>query len=335
MNILFHLTAPPPPVPGTDAVVQELEALRARFGGALLPLYPLRRPSRWFPKPLYGLHQLRALRRLEPTCDLHHFSFGTLYPFPWLRRLRQPLVYAVSAGLGAVPGARRPRWLDGVRAVVSPSPRDEPLLRDWCGARGHMIRPGIPVERFTPTPLALRDELVLLVGSAPWIPSQFRSKGIDLLLEAARSLPLRLVFLWRGLLLDALRRRVAARGLGRQVEIVDGFTDVNRVLAGVHAAVVLAASGRLVKAWPHSLMESLAAGKPVLLSACIPMADYVADAGCGEVVEALALRALAAALRRLMDRYAARQAAARARGPSDLALGPMLDAYGRVYAGLA
>ena len=69
MHILYHLTAPEPAIPGTDAALQDVEALRARFGGEVLPLYPLRAPSRWFPRALYGLQRLPALRRLERAGD--------------------------------------------------------------------------------------------------------------------------------------------------------------------------------------------------------------------------------------------------------------------------
>jgi glycosyltransferase involved in cell wall biosynthesis len=332
MNILFHLTSPAPPIPGTDAVFQEVDALRQRFGGDVLQLYPLRRPSRIFPKCLYGLHQCRALRRLEDAAMLHHLYYATLYPFPWLRWLHKPLIYGVTTGLGAAVTDRPPAWLDRIHTIVTQNPRDEAILRTWPGARYRVIRPGIAVERFTHTPCALQKELILLVGSAPWIPDQFQTKGIDLLLQAAARLPLRLIFLWRGLLLDDLRRRIARQGVGGRVEIINEAVDVNRVLARVHATVVLAQTEKLVKAWPHSLMESLAAGKPVVASTCIPMADYVAAAQCGEVVNELTPQALETALRTLMDHYAGRAASAIARGRSDFAIAPMLEAYGSVYA---
>jgi glycosyltransferase involved in cell wall biosynthesis len=153
-----------------------------------------------------------------------------------------------------------------------------------------------------------------------------------LLLDVAGSLPLRLVFLWRGLLRDELQRHIARRGLNRRVEIINEATDVNRVLARVHATVVLAETDKLVKAYPHSLMESLAAGKPVLVSGCIPMADYVAEAQCGEVVPRLTPDDLRAAIRGLMDHYGECQAKALTRGRADFALAPMLEAYGEVYA---
>jgi len=115
------------------------------------------------------------------------------------------------------------------------------------------------------------------------------------------------------------------------VEIINQATDVNRVLARVHATVILAETERQVKAYPHSLMESLAAGKPALVSGCIPMADYVTEAQCGEVVPCLTLDDLRAAIQRLMDHYSELQAKALARGRADFALAPMLEAYGEVY----
>ncbi len=332
MNILYHLTSPAPPIPGTDAVFQEIEALRRRFGGECLQFYPLRHPSRIFPKWLYGLHQRRALPRWEPAVDLHHLYYATLYPFPWLRALRKPLIYSVVTGVGAHVKCGRADWLKNISTIVSCNPRDEAALQALKPSRYRIIRPGIATERFNPVPLVFRDELVLLVGSAPWISRQFRTKGIDMLLDVAGSLPLRLVFLWRGLLRDELERRIVRRGLNARVEIINEATDVNRALARVHATVVLAETENQVKAYPHSLMESLAAGKPVLVSGCIPMADYVTEAQCGEVVPKLMPDDLRAAIQRLMDNYGVRQAKALARGKADFALAPMLEAYGEVYA---
>lgn len=332
MNILFHLTSPSPPIPGTDAVFQEIEALRRRFGGECLQFYPFRRPSRIFPKKLYGLHQRRALRRKEPAVDLHHLYYATLYPFPWLRALRKPLIYSAVTGVGAHIERGYADWMKTVHTIVSCNPRDEAALRALRPARYRIIRPGIAVERFSPEPLPLKDELILLVGSAPWIRRQFQTKGIDLLLDVAGSLPLRLVFLWRGLLRDELQRHIVRRGLSRRVEIINEATDVNRVLTRVHATVVLAETAKLVKAYPHSLMESLVAGKPALVSGCIPMADYVMETQCGEVVSHLTPDDLRAAIRGLMDHYGERQAKALARCRADFALAPMLKAYGEVYA---
>ena len=97
--------------------------------------------------------------------------------------------------------------------------------------------------------------------------------------------------------------------------------DFDYVLGLQEAAVVAMADG-------HAQVT----GKPALVSGCIPMADYVAEAQCGEVVPKLSPDDLRAAIQRLMDHYAERQIGALARGRGDFALAPMLSAYGEVYA---
>ena len=91
--------------------------------------------------------------------------------------------------------------------------------------------------------------------------------------------------IWRGLLLNELRERVERRGIGDRVEIVPERVAINDYLKRAHAAVLAAKRSDIVKAYPHSLLESLVAGKPVILSAALPMADYVRQHRCGIVVE--------------------------------------------------
>jgi glycosyltransferase involved in cell wall biosynthesis len=195
-----------------------------------------------------------------------------------------------------------------------------------------LVRPGIDVERFTHSPLLLGPELRLMVGSAPWVRPQFKTKGVDVLLEAAQQLPrLRLVFLWRGVLTEEIERRVHAMGLEDRVEVVDRIVDVNQVLAGVHASVTLAAAPDIVKAYPHSLLESLVAGKPVLVSRAIPMASYVEEKGCGVVVEAVNPADVITAVETLEQSYVDLQTAAGRTGQQEFSQQQMIDSYKSVY----
>jgi glycosyltransferase involved in cell wall biosynthesis len=87
------------------------------------------------------------------------------------------------------------------------------------------------------------------------------------------------------------------------VEVLDRVVDVNEILAEVHASVTLAMEPDIVKAYPHSLLESLAAGKPVLVSRAIPMADYVEEKGCGVVVEKVRPNDVIVAVETLIANY--------------------------------
>ena len=332
MSILYHLTIARPAQPVLDAVIQEIETLRAWFDGEIVYLNPARRPGSRYPERLYGLHRLLYLRQREATVLLHHVYNPHLFYFPYLRWLRRPIIYSVTAGLRPQRPANLKR-LGRLAAIVVSNERDQATLRGWELENARVIRPGIDASCFSPTPPPLDSGFTLLAGSAPWTESQFRSKGVEALLEAAEArTDLRLVFLWRGLLFEEMQAQVAQRGLQARVEVINRRVDVNEALARVHAAVVLADGATLVKSFPHSLLEALAAGRPVLVSRALPMSDYVARTGCGQVVEQVSSEGVLAALARLEVSYNICRAAALRVGRRDFSREAMIEAYGRLYA---
>ena len=143
---------------------------------------------------------------------------------------------------------------------------------------------------------------------------------------------MRLVFLWRGLLKTELRERIERLGLDARVDVIDGKADVPSVMAGVHAAVVLADSAKVVRAYPHSLLEALAAGRPVLVSRCMGLADDVEAAGCGVVVDDLSAGTVVAGVERLQAGCADYGAPARALATSRFSLTRFLNDWETLYA---
>jgi len=231
MSILYHLTIPRPAQPVLDAVIQEIETLRARFGGEIVYLNPGRRPGSRYPERLYGLHRLPCLRRREATVRLHHVYNSHLFYFPCLRWLRRPVIYSVTAGLRPQRPANLKR-LGRLAVIVVSNERDRATLHHWGLETAHVIRPGIDASRFSPAPPPTGPAFTLLAGSAPWSEPQFRSKGVEALLEAAEArTDLRLVFLWRGLLFEEMQAQVAQRGLQARVEVINRRVDVNEALA--------------------------------------------------------------------------------------------------------
>jgi len=335
MSALYHLTIPRPKRPGLDAVMQEVKALQARLGGEVVYLNPTRRPGSLYPERLYGLHRLPYLRRREAAVQLHHLYNPHPFYFPYLRWLRRPVVYSITAGLGLSQRPGNIERLGRLAAIVVSNERDRKALCDRGLRNTHVIRPGIDTSRFQPTPPPAGPGLTLLAGSAPWTHAQFESKGVETLLAAAEARPdLRLVFLWRGLLFEEMQKRVARHGLEDRVEVINRPVDVNKVLGRVHAAVVLASDATLVKAFPHSLLEALAAGRPVLVSRALPMADYVERERCGEVAEAVDAEKVLAALARLEANYRPDRMAALRAGRRDFDREALVEAYGRLYASL-
>lgn len=330
MNILYHLTILPPKVPQAEALSQEIAALRHRFGGDMIYLNPNIVSLVYLPRLLFGFHKLPELRRREAEVDLHHVYNPDPFPFPILRLLRKPVVYSLSSGIGW----KRPnlRYLSKITAVTVPDERSLKQLRSWGLKNVHLVRSGIESGRFSHTPESLSGKLRLLVASAPWTKAQFQSKGIDALLAlAAQREDIELVCLWRGVLLDEIQRRVAAHNLADRVQVIDRLVDVNEILGTIHATVNLAANATIIKAYPHSLLDSLAAGKPVLVSRAIPMADYVAQTGCGVVVEWVTPQAIGQAVDALVANYGEMVETAVQVGQRDFSLEAMIDSYHQVY----
>ena len=331
MSILFHVTAPPPRLPGTDAVFQEIEALQSRFGGELNYLYPFKKPGRPLPPRFFGLHNVISLRAKERDISLHHVFANAYHPFPVLRFLRKPVIYTVVASVQN----QRPQPADTstlAHTIVVTNRRDLTTLETWGFANVKVIRPAIDTTHFINHAPSGDGAFTLLAGSAPWVKQQFRDKGFDALFEVMRDVPdLRLILLWRGLLVDELQQRLRRMQLADRVDVVNRKADVSELLQRAHAAVVLANKPQIIKSYPHSLIESLAAGRPVLLSQCIPMSDYVEEKGCGEVVDDVDPTSLRESIQKLRDDYDAKRAQAVIHGKPDFSIDGMLEQYGALY----
>jgi glycosyltransferase involved in cell wall biosynthesis len=142
---------------------------------------------------------------------------------------------------------------------------------------------------------------------------------------------LRLVFLWRGKFFEKMQGMIREHGVQKQVTLINKRVDVNGVLATVHGAVVLAEKSQLVKGFPHSLLESLAAGKPVVLSRCLEMAEYVRSHQCGICVDSLRREDLIGRLVELRKNYDTLAGAATSLDLDCFSQQGMIEAYQRVY----
>ncbi len=330
MNILYYLTVLPPKMPEAEAMSQEISALCGHFGGDLVYLNPNHRSPLYVPRLLFGFHKLRQLWAREGNLHVHQLYNPDPFPFPILRLLRRPVIYTLSCGVRN----KRPNtaFFKSLAAVTVSDRRSLKQLRSWGLENTVLVRPGVDTSRFTCTPLSPGSEIRLMVGSAPWSRPQFRTKGVDALLSAAQRSPqLRLIFLWRGVLTEEMQRRVRHRSLGKQVVIVNRRVDVNQVLAGVHACVTLATDPAIVRSYPHSLMDSLAAGKPVLVSRAIPMSDYVEQTGCGKVVESVTPSGILSAVEALVREYEDLQKTAKQGGKRDFSQDSMIASFQHVY----
>jgi glycosyltransferase involved in cell wall biosynthesis len=332
MNVLYHLPILPPKMPEAEAISQEIALLQTRHPGQIVYLNPHIHLPKWarIPRMLFGLHLLPSLWSLERRVDVHHFYNPDPFPFPMLRWLRKPVVYSLTGGLHTL--AHRV-YFSKMGAVTAQDEATVHVLKQAGLQRVTWAPPWTDASRFTHTPPPQDGTVRLMLASAPWTQAQFESKGVQALLDATvADARLHLVMLWREVLHDEILRRVAMLKLQDRVTIINGKADVNATLAGVHAAIVLAKTPQLVKAYPHSLLDALAAGKPVLVSAAIPMAEYVQRTQCGAVVATVSADGVRSAIDRLMTNYTTHAHNARAVGQRDFSPGAVLNAFDEAYA---
>lgn len=333
MTIGYLLPTLPPKSLKTEAIAQEITLLQQHFGGEVVHVNPnigLRRAL--IPRLGFGWHTLPRLYRLAQQADLFHFFNPDPFPYPFLLTLPKPVVYTITAGVEEQPNLA---YLRRMAVVTVPDERSLAHLQAWGMSNVMQQRPGIATYRFThhPLPLTPDQPLRLLVASAPWTLAQFASKGFDALLAATQAMPdLHLTLLWRGLLVDEIRQRIASLGIDEQVTVVDQTVDVNSTLAQVHAAAIFATAPGIIMSYPHSLLDALAAGKPVLLSRTIPMADYVNKEECGVVVDAVTPERIQAGVAQLRAGYEAYANAARLVGQRDFTEEAALQAATAIYA---
>ena len=333
MSILYLLTFPEPVLEATDAVWQDVEALQKAFGGVRINLFPFKKPIKFLHVSLYGLHQIRSIRRQENNqSKINHIFVPTLHYLPVFYFMKNPIVYTVGASLQKQRKPLNINRLNSLHRIVISNERDRQVLKSWGIYNYSIITPGVDTSGFSPYPLPLEKEMILLMASAPWDKAQFYSKGIDLLLETAAKLPyLKLILIWRGQLHEELLKKIRHRGVTQKVEVINEKVNVNDYLKKAHATVLLAKHPKLVKSFPHSLIESLAAGKPVIVSKTIPMADYVTKHRCGVVVEELQIESLAESIRLLMNQYqSVADQASRIRA-QDFSLEQMIHQYRKLY----
>ena len=285
MSVLYLHTAPRPAIDGTDAVYNEIEEWRKKTGGHILTLYPLRTPSSAIPRFLYGWHQIFSIIKLQKDVSEVHIISPTLHWYPILSLVHKDLVYHLTTSINVPKSARLLDRLRMCKAVIVSSKQDEGTLRSLGLSQARFVRPMYDVSKFKPHHLPLQDELVLLMASAPWEKSQFESKGVIAILDMlAQTKNVKVIFLWRGILYNQMRKLVQEYGVEDQVEIINEKVDVVELHKRVHAVILLAKDRHVVKSYPHSLIEAVASGKPVICSKVIPMAEEIAESGVGIVV---------------------------------------------------
>jgi len=308
--------------------MQEIESLRTAFGGSVSTLYPGKVYRPWIPRRRLRKRQVQEWLELDRKVDLHHVVTDRPLGYSILKQLSRPVV---SRLLTPSYDIATLSYLASFGPIVVSAPAEVGRLKSDYDLQAESIPPGIDTDLLGRVPKPPEGPFTLLFASAPWTRRQFASKGLDALCLALSERPeLRLILLGRGVLTTQIERRLGASGLAERTEFIKTTVVPHEVLARVHATVLAPSSPRVVKAYPHSLLEALAAGRPVLTSPCLAVADLVRDHGCGLVTDSAA-GALGRGLDRLVADYPVYQDATERLDMSRFSIDRCIADYSELY----
>ncbi len=227
---------------------------------------------------------------LERRCDVNHV-YGSSSPWPFSSALgRKPIVLTIA--------------FEAEEPDVAFLTRCSKIIVQTQECYTRVLDVGIEPEKvellFAPvdltrfqaeTPRELSKSPTILFATSPRTREEMNDRGVNLMLEAAamrNSITWRMLYRqWRSndTAYEATERLVRERQL-RNIQIHHG--NVDEMLLEYQSAdftivpFIHAGGG---KPCPNSMVEGMACGLPVLISAVSPMAEFVNHHGCGVVFQ--------------------------------------------------
>jgi glycosyltransferase involved in cell wall biosynthesis len=325
-------------MPQWEAVSKEVASLRqglqATVNGSLVGLnskergFQLRGQEKRIPLP-HGLPLYPLLRPYASRFDINHLfaSGGERLITPIISRYNGVLTIAKDTSLRRFD--RNRESLLRLRAIVVQGERDREILLQM-GVRKEaicLIRPGVPVSPYRKA----EGPFTILFASSPLTAADFLSRGIYLMIQIAGLLPeVQFLLIWRKRHLTKLEQIVARAGV-HNVMITSGLIgDMGEVYDRVHASVLPGLEHRSFIPCPRSGLESLAHGKPLLVSNLVSIAPTVARSRAGVAFDPSAA-SLKAAILQLQGDYSAYQANTQRYVQDQFSPSTHLELYRRLY----
>ena len=280
--------------PGSEAISKEVNTLHSHFRKSFvysmtslynnpLSLFDFRIGRDRFVF-CYLIAPLRlSISAFEKRFDISHV-FGNLDNNHYIKKLsKKPIILTAITG-EEINSLKELEKID--RIVVESDKRKGELIREGIGEeRVRLIYPPLDLDKFDHAPPP-GNGFNILFASSPMGSSYFRTRGINLLLDAAEKTE-DVVFnlLWRKKASRDIEKIIKKKKL-KNVNLIDRIIpDMNEIYAEHHATIAPFIGGVENKSCPNSIIESLAAGKPVLVSGDVGISDIVRENGCGVVFE--------------------------------------------------
>lgn len=278
--------------PDREATSKEIDLLAKSFFGYIHNLHLDGYFKFNFSAHATSYHSIYYLLGFLPLLFFSHDKIIHLYTSlcdrPYLLFLNKKNMVITSPNFFSKERIRsKMRHLQKVRQIIIQSETQKKELID-AGIKEEklsLIYPPVELERFSyhePPP-----DFTILNASCPGKVRDLQKRGIYFLLDLDPYLgDEHMKFLWRGgefsLFMDKIKN-LAFKHINIENKI---YTDMNRQYAQVHCTIIpYLQFDEYLKLIPTSVIESLAAGKPVLVSSKTGVAEIIRANACGVVFD--------------------------------------------------
>ena len=262
--------------------------------------------------------------------------YGDITPWIFHKTLfRRPIIHTIASDKGSpvVEFLERCNHL-----IVQTQLSREKLLQAGCNPkRVHMIYPGVDLNQFATVHAKCNGaKPKILFATAPREEHELAERGVYLLLDTARACPeiqFNLLFRkWRTghTSIKAVRDNLAMNPAVNITVTNETVQNMAEMFQRHHFTIVPFTSPAGGKECPNSVIESMACGIPVLVSTCVPIAEFVDKTSSG-ICFAPNVFSLLKAIDEGMSRWDSLSYNARKAAEKHFNLDSALNAYAALY----
>lgn len=224
------------------------------------------------------------------------------------------------------------RYYPKLSHIIVESERDKELLfsKGIDDSKISLIYPGLDLDKFHYCKPKGKSFKILFASSAMQ-ETQFHAKGINFLVKNSDAVNnVNYTFLWRNM----YESRIKSLVKGKNIEIITGQqNNMAEQYDAMQATIFSPATYLNTKPCPHSLMESLASGKPVAVSVHSGIAPLIKKERCGVVFET-EKESFTRAIEFLIKNYGQLQSKARTTAEKYFSKEKFIKQYAHIYGDL-
>ncbi len=321
---------------GMEGIASEVACLRQEFPGSIAWGIAARGPGHLSWRRGFSFHRrLHWIFRgatwpAQLAFDINHI-FGGLGDWFHLKAVRKHptiLTMAVSNSIC------EQELLDKIDYFVAEWPGGRAQLQKLgiASDRIGLVFPPVDLERFRPMPAGDKPFTVAF-ASSPELSDWLEARGVHLILQVAALRPaMKFRLFWRpwGDSLPVVQEWIKSSGLANVELLVGRIADMQSVYNQAHATIVPFTDPARCKPAPNSLVESLACGRPVVVTKETGLADVIEENMAGIVCESNA-PALANGLDELRINWDTLSQHARSLSEKHFSRQEFIKAYTQIY----